>query len=411
MGRGDPGGEAAEACCSAGPRSAPICSREIQDLVATVARERDGRGGGRRTAAWSSGSPRSTPTSPCTWISAGPMASMRRPSENTGSMSMAARSRRRRRPHRRATLAAQDGERPRSVGLYPAGGGRRRRRCATPRRRRRGGRLVAVAKAADPDPWRCRLRDALERDGNGPRTGPRKPSESWPRLPTGAPAPRPASRAWPAPGYLGDRELAIDLLRRAQRAHPDDFWINRDLARCWSRRASPTRPSASTPPPWPSAPGANWPSAASARLSAQPGGLTKPPCIWGPRSRSRAPRATEVRSRGLCQGRQHSLPAHSPGRATLLRMKRPSRVVVALHERRLHGVARLRCDHRNFVLGFNNARMPSPSWQADRRHCWGWSGSRKWGCRPVGSPAHRCRCEPVPPAGRRCRRWPRWRFR
>ena len=30
---------------------------------------------------------------------------------------------------------------------------------------------------------------------------------------------------------LGSRETAIALLRRSQRAHPDDFWLNMDLGR------------------------------------------------------------------------------------------------------------------------------------------------------------------------------------
>ena len=39
------------------------------------------------------------------------------------------------------------------------------------------------------------------------------------------------SRLAYALGHLGEREMETSLLRRAQRAHPEDFWINHDLAR------------------------------------------------------------------------------------------------------------------------------------------------------------------------------------
>ena len=67
-----------------------------------------------------------------------------------------------------------------------------------------------------------------------PRTGsgPAPPSRSWPpRHPRRSCTAR-ASRGWPTPWVIsGSKETATALLRRAQRAHPDDFWINHDLAR------------------------------------------------------------------------------------------------------------------------------------------------------------------------------------
>jgi serine/threonine-protein kinase len=88
--------------------------------------------------------------------------------------------------------------------------------------------LTAVAKAADPDPWRCRLRDALDLESTD-RVRARAAFEEL-----AATAPQDAlhreslSRLAFA---LGKTETATSLLRRAQRAHPDDFWINYDLAR------------------------------------------------------------------------------------------------------------------------------------------------------------------------------------
>jgi serine/threonine-protein kinase len=90
--------------------------------------------------------------------------------------------------------------------------------------------LTLVAKAADPDPWRCRLRDALEladTDQNSARA-------AFEELDASAPQDvlhhESISRlAW-ALRHLGEIERAAALLRRAQRAHPDDFWINCDLA-------------------------------------------------------------------------------------------------------------------------------------------------------------------------------------
>jgi serine/threonine-protein kinase len=84
--------------------------------------------------------------------------------------------------------------------------------------------LLAIARAADPDPLRNRLRDA------------------WERRDVKALAQLAASEeavGWPAPtvALLGNAltgtetmQAAVDLLRRTQQRHPADFWINEDLA-------------------------------------------------------------------------------------------------------------------------------------------------------------------------------------
>jgi len=92
--------------------------------------------------------------------------------------------------------------------------------------------LVAVAKAADPDAWRCRLRESLAGPSGDGRDPPREtlqelaatvPTESLPR--------ECVSRLAFALDLVGEEEQAVELLRSAQQAHPEDFWINHDLAR------------------------------------------------------------------------------------------------------------------------------------------------------------------------------------
>ena len=91
--------------------------------------------------------------------------------------------------------------------------------------------LSAVAKAADPDPWRCRLRDALDLEA----TDRERARATFEELAATAPEEglhrESISRLAYALGHLGEREREAALLRRAQRAHPEDFWINHDLAR------------------------------------------------------------------------------------------------------------------------------------------------------------------------------------
>jgi serine/threonine protein kinase/Tfp pilus assembly protein PilF len=81
-------------------------------------------------------------------------------------------------------------------------------------------RLVAVARAADPDEWRNRVRDALE-------------SEDHQALNKLAAAVRISDLPVQTASLLGgvlDSEHAQSLLRRVQREHRDDFWINFQLA-------------------------------------------------------------------------------------------------------------------------------------------------------------------------------------
>jgi serine/threonine-protein kinase len=107
------------------------------------------------------------------------------------------------------------------------------RRVLAPRDAPGARHLSAAAKAADPDPWRCRVRDALDLESTD-REGARAAFEEL-----AATAPQDAlhreilSRLAFALGRFGrkEKEAATSLLRRAQRTHPDDFWINYDLAR------------------------------------------------------------------------------------------------------------------------------------------------------------------------------------
>jgi eukaryotic-like serine/threonine-protein kinase len=91
--------------------------------------------------------------------------------------------------------------------------------------------LSAVAKAADPDPWRCRLRDALDQEATDRKRARATFRELAATAPEEALHRESISRLAFALGHLGERERETALLRRAQRAHPEDFWINHDLAR------------------------------------------------------------------------------------------------------------------------------------------------------------------------------------
>jgi serine/threonine-protein kinase len=105
------------------------------------------------------------------------------------------------------------------------------RRVANPKDASKARELSAIATAADPDPWRAQLRDALDLEATDKEQAlatlqelaASKPDESRHR--------ESISRLAYALGHLGDRETEASLLRRAQRAQPDDFWINHDLAR------------------------------------------------------------------------------------------------------------------------------------------------------------------------------------
>jgi tetratricopeptide (TPR) repeat protein/tRNA A-37 threonylcarbamoyl transferase component Bud32 len=83
--------------------------------------------------------------------------------------------------------------------------------------------LQAVARAADPDPWRNALHGALSTSDTAPLI---RLAES-PDLEQHDPA-----QLWFL-GYvlevLGDHDRAKSVLERAQRAHPGDYWLNTEL--------------------------------------------------------------------------------------------------------------------------------------------------------------------------------------
>jgi tetratricopeptide (TPR) repeat protein len=105
------------------------------------------------------------------------------------------------------------------------------RRIASPRDASKAHHLSAIAKAADPDPWRCRLRDALDLEAADPKRARATFRELAAAAPEEALHRESLSRLAYALGHLGERETETALLRRAQRAHPESFWINHDLAR------------------------------------------------------------------------------------------------------------------------------------------------------------------------------------
>jgi serine/threonine-protein kinase len=91
-------------------------------------------------------------------------------------------------------------------------------------------RLIAIAKVADPDPWRNELRDSLD----APPEDWNRTRESLQQLASSAdaetlPEASVTRLAW-ALARHEQGETAISLLRRSQRAHPTDFWLNFDLA-------------------------------------------------------------------------------------------------------------------------------------------------------------------------------------
>jgi tetratricopeptide (TPR) repeat protein len=105
------------------------------------------------------------------------------------------------------------------------------RRVANPRDASKARQLSAIATAADPDPWRSRLRDALDLEATDKEQARATFQELAASTPEEVLHRESISRLAYALGRLGDRETEASLLRRAQRAHPEDFWINHDLAR------------------------------------------------------------------------------------------------------------------------------------------------------------------------------------
>jgi serine/threonine protein kinase/tetratricopeptide (TPR) repeat protein len=96
-------------------------------------------------------------------------------------------------------------------------------------------RLLAVARAADPDEWRNRLRDALEQ----------RQTETLLRLAASAGGDLPLQSSsllgW-ALDFAGAGEQAVAVLRRAQQQYPDDFTINFQLGWALDHQRPPPGP-------------------------------------------------------------------------------------------------------------------------------------------------------------------------
>jgi tetratricopeptide (TPR) repeat protein len=84
--------------------------------------------------------------------------------------------------------------------------------------------LLEVARRADPDPWRNRLRDAAQK----------RDRKALQALAADAAMPaQPASTLVVLArrlGLSGDAAGAVAVLRQAQQRHPGDFWVNHELA-------------------------------------------------------------------------------------------------------------------------------------------------------------------------------------
>jgi len=90
-------------------------------------------------------------------------------------------------------------------------------------------RLLAAARLADPDPWRDRVRAALDQPGAKDRLGALRAIADSARVEE-LPA---ANLDLLGTSLLdeGDAQGAAELLRKAQRAHPRDGWLKYNLAR------------------------------------------------------------------------------------------------------------------------------------------------------------------------------------
>jgi serine/threonine-protein kinase len=86
------------------------------------------------------------------------------------------------------------------------------------------GHLVRIARAADPDPWRDQVREALGRGDTRALVELSRSEEALPQPPLTLAA---LGTALQRLGAAGPAEA---LLRRARQLHPEDFWVNHNLA-------------------------------------------------------------------------------------------------------------------------------------------------------------------------------------
>ena len=98
-----------------------------------------------------------------------------------------------------------------------------RRRTLNPQDEARWKHLLDVSRVADPDGWRTQLRDALAGKDREALVTLASSDKAMQLLPWTLHAV--AERLWRT-GAVGPAET---LLRKAQRQHPDDFWINENL--------------------------------------------------------------------------------------------------------------------------------------------------------------------------------------
>src|SRR5262249_42108374 len=102
------------------------------------------------------------------------------------------------------------------------------------KRRNRAGamRLTQAARAADPDGWRNRLRDAPEKQERLDGLRGLARSANIDELPAVS-----LDLLGSALRDAGDPEAALGVMRQAQRRHPGGVWLNYNLARCLQKLA------------------------------------------------------------------------------------------------------------------------------------------------------------------------------
>jgi serine/threonine-protein kinase len=94
--------------------------------------------------------------------------------------------------------------------------------------------LLAVAREADPDAWRDRLRDVLEGKGKGTLAVLGELEKA-----SALPASTLALVVWAVKKQKDRLAQVVPLLRRAQQRQPDDFWVNHNLAFALYRMTPP----------------------------------------------------------------------------------------------------------------------------------------------------------------------------